>query len=144
MLRLSALLWAVVVVLASPAHGECRPYGSDTELRGTIATRDYPGPPNYRDIAAGDQKQTVFLLVLDTPICTHIEADRPAAQNVGEVQLAYDWASPESSKTYLEIASAIGSTRTLSGELFAARAREHRTPVLMVVRASSEAAGAAE
>ncbi len=117
----------------SAMAGDCLSYGANAVLSGRVETRDYPGPPNYRDVAAGDQKQTVFLLQLDAPICTTAGGGETAERDVAELQLAFDWTSSRSTAAYQAVASGAGARFALEGELFRGRAREHRTPLLLLV-----------
>ena len=125
-----AMILGALLLAALDASAKCLDSSADVTLEGRIATRDYPGPPNYRDIAAGDQKQTVFLLQLETPRCVTREDGGEA--RLGELQLAFDWASPRGSTVYQDVASADAPLR-LTGALFSAATREHRTPWLLLV-----------
>lgn len=129
------ILLALLLLAPSAAAAEtpCLALGAEHALSGRVETRDYPGPPNYRDIAAGDQKQTVFLLHLDAPLCTTARGEDAAARGVEALQLVFDWSSSESTATYQAVASGAGERFALEGELFRGSAREHRTPVLLLV-----------
>ncbi len=118
---------------AAAAEERCLAYGADHALSGRVEMRDDPGPPNYRDVAAGDQKQTIFLLHVDAPLCTVAREGDAAARGVEAVQLVFDWSSSESTAAYQAVASGAGGRFALEGELFRGSAREHRTPVLLLV-----------
>ena len=129
----SPILGALVFAASVNASAECLDATHEVTLPGTVTTRDYPGPPNYQDIAQGDQKQTVFLLELDGERCLR---DGETTLEFSELQLAFDWASPRGSAVYQEVASA-NTPLTLRGELFPAATREHRTPWLLLVSDAS-------
>src|SRR5439155_2501010 len=78
---------------------KCLEYGPTVTLTGKVASKVFPGPPNYMSIRKGDRKETAMLLTLAEPICTN--GNNPAGIDVPEsglrdIQLAIaksqDWA----------------------------------------------------
>ncbi len=104
------------------AEAPCLAAGADETLRGTLTQRDYPAPDGAK------RPQRVLLLVLAEPRC--IEG---AGAPEDAVQLTFDWASAEGSALYLEVATAVTTERTLSGQLLPATQPEHRTAILFLV-----------
>src|SRR6476659_9483404 len=84
---LSALLLAS---LPAASHRTCYRYERDSvEARGQVVRRVYPGRPNYESIKRGDEPDTVYVLRLQSPLCTVDSAVGEARQNVREVQLYF-------------------------------------------------------
>ena len=110
---------------------KCLEYGPTVTLTGKVASKVFPGPPNYMSIRKGDRKETAILLTLAVPICTN--GNDPASIDVPEsglrdIQLAIakdqDWAS---------IRRLIGKRATVLGTLFHSHTGHHRTRVLLDV-----------
>lgn len=129
-LRMAIILLGTVLAIQGHTT-ECARYEPAlTELTGKLVLRDYPGPPNFESVEAGDQRQQAWILVLDAPLCvdgdptSDINTDSVADET--EVQLALTAESP-SLKSFRE------RRLQVSGRLFAAHSGYHRTAVLMTV-----------
>jgi Domain of unknown function (DUF4431) len=129
--RWSLIAISVALVAAtSPAHAQCLSYAGKVQLAGMLERKTFPGPPEFESIAAGDARETVWLLSLDTPVC--VAADHrdtsginAAASSLKQVQLLLN------EDQYKLYAKWIGTRVVLRGKLFGAATRHHRTPVLL-------------
>lgn len=78
------------LLCGSPAEAQshCLDYeAKDLELRGRLARKVFPGPPNYESIKRGDQPDTIWMLRLDRAICVNRRGEFLAQSRVREVQL---------------------------------------------------------
>jgi len=126
---LSIACWLALGPLGSDAAARCLAYEpTRVTLEGTLTSRSLPGPPNYVSIARGDHPETIFLVTLDQPIC--VSADPSSRMNarshagITEVQLA-----PNSQRPRRFVDKRV----RVSGSLFGAQSRHHRTPVVLNV-----------
>jgi hypothetical protein len=129
-LRITIILLGTVLAIQAHAAECTRFEPALTELTGKLVLRDYPGPPNFERIEAGDQRETAWILVLDAPLCVDgdptSEINTESVANVTEGQLVLTAESP-SLTPFRERALQV------SGRLFAAHSGYHRTPVLITV-----------
>ena len=117
---------------AAPAQerGWVAYYPAVVELKGTLRTKRYYGPPNYGENPKTDAKETALLLLLNQPVNVRGNADpqekfdRQSFRNVRRIQLVFTkpW------KAYL------GKTVLVKGTLFQAFTGHHRTDVLLDVQ----------
>jgi hypothetical protein len=133
-LRISLLTLVAAIPLlwvGEVASARCLSYEpTQVSLDGQLITRTAPGPPGYVSIARGDHPETLVILVLEAPIC--VLADPSSRLNskthsrVTEVQLVLE------KKSYRSL---LLKRVRVTGSLFAAHSRHHRTPVVMTVKA---------
>ena len=99
------------------------------ELKGTLITRTYYGPPNYGENPATDAKETMFILILNRAVSVRgnsdpkAKFDRQTVENVKKVQLVLT----------LPHKNLIGAKVIVTGTLFQAFTGHHHTDVLMTV-----------
>lgn len=118
---------------AAPAQerGWVSYYPAVVELKGTLRTRRYSGPPNYGENPKTDAKETILLLFLSQPVNVRgnpdpqAKFDRQSFQNVRRIQLVF-------TKPWKEF---MGKTVRVRGTLFQAFTGHHHTDVLMDVQA---------
>ena len=107
-------------------------YGKQISLDGMVASRIYPGPPNYESVRRGDEAEHIWLLKLSKPIELKDDGvpttNNEAEKNIREVQLVIT--SPKNER-FLE--KSIGHSVKLSGSLFHALTGHHHLKVLMDV-----------
>lgn len=123
--------WILLSVLLAPSPSEarCLYYSpSVVTLVGEVSTKRVPGPPGYHSLRQGDLPETIFLLLLDDPICVYGDPDSSTNvkthRNVTEVQLMI----PSEKLT-----NRIGERIRFTGQLGSARSGGHRTPVVLYV-----------
>lgn len=94
--RLGARLALALALLAAGAGRpslaeECARYDpATTRLEGELQLRVLPGPPHYKSFETGDQPESVWLLVLERPLCIEAEAndaDNAAISGVSVVEV---------------------------------------------------------
>jgi len=92
-----------------------------TELIGTIESQTFPGPPNYENIANGDEVESGWYLRLSGPInITYaprekaVDNDMPL-KNVKIVQMIVHYSSP--TKELVKSGNKVKITGTLLGKL---------------------------
>jgi hypothetical protein len=125
------VLVAAAAFFASDAGARCLKYEpTRVTLSGALEARNVAGPPNYRSLARGDLPQTIYVLVLDEPICVNgnptSAQNRKGHTNVGEVQLVV---KPARAKALA------GKRVRATGGLSASQGGQHRTPVVLTVAA---------
>ncbi|HIG68410.1 MAG TPA: DUF4431 domain-containing protein [Myxococcales bacterium] len=102
-------------------------------LKGVFVSKSLPGPPGYLSIAKGDFAERVLFLQLDEPICVkgnHESTFNSRTQTgVKELQLVV----PLGQSMKL-----IDQRVRVTGTLFSAVMKGHRTKVLMTVKALTE------
>ena len=101
------------------------------QLKGTIFTRIYFGPPNYGENPATDRREEQALLLLDAPICVQAIRDATAQSEVNVIVVQLAAISVQPSVVY----GAVGHRVEVSGSLFHSETGHHRTPVLVDVTA---------
>jgi len=132
--RMTRLPSALCLLLASisAVGADCAKFEPTvTRLVGRLTTREYPGPPNYESVTAGDKPEREWILVLRAPLCVDGDSDselnRTSVAAIGEVQLVA--ASSASNLAHLT-----GKDVEVSGTLFTAHTGHHKTPVLLTVQ----------
>lgn len=131
----AALVLMVAASMAANARGGCYSYEPKTvSLTGTLVRVVFAGPPNYDDVAKGDEPEPYFLLKLSSPICTVVprgnDFDTPE-QGETEMQLVF----VNNPKTfYDQLRPFIKKRVRCTGKLFSAVSGHHHTPVLMAVQ----------
>jgi hypothetical protein len=85
----SLLLLALIFIAPSAAYSQClKSEPTVVSLTGTVYSKDFPGPPNYRSIRAGDERMRYWILRLNKPICVEGDAfDNTRVAGVRELQL---------------------------------------------------------
>jgi hypothetical protein len=120
-------------LVASPNDSDgapCLPYEPAlVTLHGVIERREYPGPPNYESIQAGDLKETAWVLRLDHTTCTQASSDalNPERHGIDLIQLVL-W-----DHGYSHYANLVQQHVVATGQLFGAHTGHHHTDVLLTV-----------
>jgi hypothetical protein len=106
----------------------CLPYEpAIVSLHGVLELRDYPGPPNYESILAGDLKETAWVLRLDKTACTQASSDplNTARLGITLIQVVL------SESGYTEYANLVQQHVVATGQLFRAHTGHHHTEILL-------------
>lgn len=115
------------------ASAPCLSYGPDTvRLAGTLRRLTFPGPPNFEDVAKGDEPETGFYVEPTVPICAAGGRDAELGEShagVRQVQLVLDPAG------YAALGPYVGRHVALRGTLFPSHTAHHHAPVLLDVLA---------
>lgn len=114
--------------LDSAIVGECLSYSS-VELRGVLRSETFPGPPNYKSIAAGDRSETFFFIVPASPLCVtqgDTSGFEPAATDVQHVQLTFSDKS-----AYDKLGPSLGKEVRCSGNIYSSHNGHHHSAVLL-------------
>ena len=122
--RKSSLL--AEIELSNATGLKCLHYQSRHTLTGRLVRKTYPGAPNYESIEKGDEPETGFYLMLDSPVCTVGGRDfsEEARTSVSQVQLILD------SSTYAMLRPLISRRIKVSGHLFSSHTGHHHAPLL--------------
>ena len=126
--------WTAVLValglVAADANARCLTYEpAQVILSGELEMRNVAGPPNYRSLARGDLPETIYVLVLEKPIC--VSGNPSSMQNrkgyasVAEVQLVVKASRAR---------PLAGKRVRATGGLSAGQGNHHRTPVVLTVK----------
>ena len=129
---LTLLLFACVV--ASDAHSQqCLGCEPDTvTLEGVVHAKDYPGPPNYESIRAGDERMRYWILRLKSPICVKgDDFDNRRVANVRDMQLVF--MDPSFYNRYRRYTRRHARFRVV-GSLFHQETGHHVTKILINVK----------
>lgn len=120
---------ALTLVLAGWAHADaCFDY-REIELRGSLTSETFPGPPSYESVAAGDRLETHFFIVPRTAICVAEGNDlafEPGASNVERIQLIFPDAS-----SYRRLRPLLGRGVSCRGVLMGQLTGHHHSRVLL-------------
>ena len=97
---------------------------------GVISKRDFPGRPNYENIAKGDEREIYWVLKLNKTAC--VIGNKENALNepeplITDIQLVLD------SAQYDKYRSLLNTPVAVTGTLFHAHTGHHHTPVLIKV-----------
>lgn len=89
---LTIFLFACIWLTAADAQAQqclkCTP--ETVTLKGIVYSKDFPGPPNYQSIRAGDERMRYWILRLDKSICVEgDDFDNKRVANVREMQLVF-------------------------------------------------------
>jgi len=125
---IASLLLHQLVAFAESAS--CLKYEPEVvTISGKLVRETFPGRPNYESIADGDEPETGFYLLPETPICTVAEnaINQTAFNDVKKIQLVLN------EKQYDELRPKLGTTIRLRGQLFSAFTRHHHANVLLQI-----------
>jgi hypothetical protein len=107
------------------------------KLTGTLIRQTFPGPPNYESVRKGDRAETVWLLVLASPVCVDVDKGdpelNPAKSGVSRIQLEVG------AGVYKKYKGLVGTRVVATGTLFAEISGHHHTPVLLTVSTLAKA-----
>ena len=106
------------------------PNKSGVVLIGTLKAHTFPGPPDWKSVARGDEPERYWLLHLNKPICVEGDDLGLKENNVSWVQLVF-----EDHKPYETYRSLLGGRVIVKGELFHRHTGHHHTRVLVTVQA---------
>jgi hypothetical protein len=128
--RTEALAATLPRVNATAGQPDCLPYEPDSvTVTGVLEQRTYPGLPNYRSVAEGDQPETGYYLRPTQPFCVsrRIDLDHPPTAGVELVQL---WPRDADSEWFR---AHVGELLTVHGTLFHAVTVHHHADVLLSI-----------
>jgi len=128
---LTIVILAALGSFCSLKAQKCLEYGPTVTLTGKVASKVFPGPPNYMSIRKGDRRETAILLTLAEPICTN--GTDPAGIDVPESGLRDLQLVIAKDEEWPTIRRLIGKRAKVSGTLFHAHTGHHRTRVLLDV-----------
>ncbi len=122
-----------ILALGVSTHAEaCLDY-SQIQIRGTLSSQTFPGPPNFESVSAGDAKETYFFISLPHPTCvtkgnaaSHLE---PAVKRIRNIQLIFEWQTPKAS--YDALRTHLGKGVECSGRLLGAHTGHHHSDVML-------------
>jgi hypothetical protein len=128
-LRIAAVV-AVAVLGADHVRAECLKYEpAVVTIKGTLAKRTFPGPPNYESVAAGDRAEDALILILATPVCVDgdplSELNSDSEADLLEIQVVPNADLQE------QFFHRVGKQVSAVGTLFHSHTGHHRTPVLI-------------
>jgi hypothetical protein len=125
-------MWRILIVIGilsaiprlASAVAPCLEY-EFVNLSGTLVRQTHPGPPDYEDVAKGDEPQVIWILLLDRRICV-VDSDPryPREYNEREVQLVLE---PDQ---YAQYRNLLGKKVRATGKLLHGGARYHKRLVL--------------
>jgi hypothetical protein len=125
-------MWRILIVIGilsaiprlAAAVAPCLEY-EFVNLSGTLVRQTHPGPPDYEDVAKGDEPQVIWILLLDRRICV-VDSDPryPREYNEREVQLVLE---PDQ---YAQYRNLLGKKVRATGKLLHGGARYHKRLVL--------------
>lgn len=120
MARILALAALLTVAISAPADAQCVALGEPTTITGFHATLTLPGPPEYTNVATGDDPERAEIILLShQPVC--VTDSDGAALAVEVIQLSCERIP----------AAPPGTPISVSGSLFAAHTGHHHTAVLL-------------
>lgn len=104
---------------------------ASSELIGVVETEKHYGPPNYGENPETDRIETIYVLILASPISVVANDgdvfDAASFDNVSRIQLASHG---------VKLSPVVSKTVRLTGELFQGRTGHHYTDVLMMVESA--------
>ena len=107
------------------------------ELEGTIQDQIFPGQPNYKSVANGDEREDCWVLELREPVNVAEDPEYPVPDentpqlNVSKMQLNLDVYFNANYNAYKEF---LGKRVMVTGELSQGFTVHHKTAILMWVR----------
>lgn len=100
-----------------------------TVVQGILRRRTFPGPPNFEDVAKGDEPETGFYLELAKPLCVRGEQGEEAGygpiEGVSLLQLILDDAG------YARLREHLDQSVTITGSLSPGFNGHHHAPLLL-------------
>ena len=129
----SVFLLALIISVPITARSQClETEPAAVTLTGTIYAKNFPGPPNFDSIRAGDERMRYWIFRLDKPICVEGDSfDNTSAFNVRDLQLAF----PDGS-FYTQYRRDVREHRRfkVTGSLFHRNTGHHVTKILITVK----------
>ena len=128
------LLLTLIAIAQFAVHSQClKCEPTEVTLKGTVYSKDFPGPPNYESIRRGDERMRYWILRLEKPIC--VEGDdfnKTRVANVRELQLVFmDESYYRKYRRYVRQHSRF----RVVGSLFHQETGHHVTKILITVKA---------
>ena len=120
--------------LAAFGSSSLRYEPEEISLQGVIRRQTFPGPPNYEDVAKGDEPETYWILELSAPvdvIGTQGSDLDVSESGVRSMQLVFEILSK---KSYKDFPHFVGKHVTVKGQLYHSISGHHKTNVLIKVR----------
>ena len=126
---LAALL--LLVATAAPGAPACLSWGPEpVTLSGRLVCETFPGPPNYENIAQGDQAETYWILHLETSVCVGGVDDLGQDHSEAGIQRMQLVVTAEAYEKYREL---VGRSVEVKGKLMTGFSGHHHTKVLLIV-----------
>jgi len=113
-------------------EGDCVRFGRQATLLGRIAEESRFGPPGYGEDPKTDKVITIFVIVLDRPVCVQHRGSGDDIANVRRIQITGDLGVSRAGEL-------IGRRAVATGILFEANSGYHHLPVLIDVARSHSA-----
>jgi hypothetical protein len=111
---------------------DCVRFGRQATLLGRIAEESRFGPPGYGEDPKTDKMITIFVIVLDRPVCVQPRGSGDDIANVHRIQIAGDLGVSRAGEL-------VGRRAVATGILFEANSGYHYMPVLIDVSRSRSA-----
>ena len=107
-----------------------------TTLRGTLQTKDFPGPPNYEDVRKGDKVEGAWLLKLPKPITVFYDYKDgdPTSINETETSVKVVQLVTSEKKVFKILRESLGREIECNGTLFHRHTGHHHTKILMYIK----------
>ena len=129
----SMFLLALIISAPMAARSQClESEPAPVTLTGTIYAKNFPGPPNFDSIRAGDERMQYWIFRLDKPICVEGDSfDNTRAFNVRDLQLVF----PDRS-FYTQYRRYVREHRRfkVTGSLFHQQTGHHVTKILITIK----------
>ena len=129
----SVFLLALIISAPMAARPQClETEPAPVTLSGTIYAKNFPGPPNFDSIRAGDERMRYWIFRLDKPICVEGDSfDNTRAFKVRDLQLVF----PDGS-FYTHYRRYVREHRRfkVTGSLFHRNTGHHVTNILVSVK----------
>ncbi len=126
---IQALFLISIISYANFAWSECLSYEpSVVSLSGELDRRTFPGRPNYEYINKGDEPETGFYLILESPVCVKGDDSSPfhyPQNEVNLVQLILD------KKGYEKFRHFLNKKIKVRGTLFGSHTGHHHAPLII-------------
>jgi len=103
------------------------------KLVGVIKNRTFPGPPNYKSVAKGDEPEDYWILTLDNPIDVAEDPEYPVPDE-NRPQLNQRELQIDLGGDYTTYAKLLGKKVEVTGSLSQGFTVHHKTPVMIGVR----------
>jgi hypothetical protein len=132
--KLLALVMAAGITTAQPLLAEaevhdsqkqeCVRFGRQATLIGRVAEESRLGPPGYGENPQTDEVMTIFVMVLDRPVCIHPRGSGHDIADVRRIQIAGDLGLTRAGDL-------VGRRAVATGMLFEVNTGYHYTSVLI-------------
>ena len=126
---LALVAFAAAGLGAEPSPESCLSYEPDTiSISGKLERRTYPGRPNYESVAAGDEPEVPFYVVVEVPICTKVKEGQRFSVALTGVQLVQLNLTPDQ---YKQLSVHLGKKVAFTGRMYEGQSGHHHALVVM-------------